>query len=94
MSDEEVLKYLANQSRSVVPKTRKQILRQQPGRKPEARAQETFKDFSASHLYCPKCRQAMPVKEKLLLYLPTGNLFDYCCERCGTSVGTRKTGIY
>ncbi len=50
-----------------------------------------FKSFSAAQLYCPKCAKAMPVKEKLLLHIPGGDLFDYVCKVCGTSLGTRKT---
>jgi hypothetical protein len=51
-----------------------------------------FKELSASKLYCPKCRVATPVRERLLLVLPTGSdLYDYMCTQCGESVGT-KTG--
>lgn len=55
------------------------------GGKPEA-----YRDFTATELYCPKCRQAMAVREKMLLVLPDGDLFDYVCSKCGTSVGSRK----
>ncbi len=51
-----------------------------------------YEAFSATELYCPTCKQSMPVKEKMLLALPSGDLFDYCCSRCGTSLGTRQTG--
>jgi len=40
-------------------------------------------------LYCPKCRQATPTREHLLLVLPDGSLYDYRCARCGTSTGSR-----
>jgi hypothetical protein len=30
------------------------------------------------------------VRERLLLVLPDGDLFEYLCARCGTSAGTRK----
>ncbi len=49
-----------------------------------------FGNFTASELYCPKCRQSQPVREKLLLVLPTGELHEYVCARCATSVGERK----
>ncbi len=49
-----------------------------------------FKNFQVSSLYCPKCKQATEVREKLLLVLPDGNLFDYSCSLCGTSVGKKK----
>jgi hypothetical protein len=49
-----------------------------------------FKKFQASSLYCPKCKQATEVREKLLLVLPDGDLFNYYCSLCGTSVGKKK----
>ncbi|HJP19486.1 MAG TPA: cytoplasmic protein [Nitrospinota bacterium] len=49
-----------------------------------------FKKFQASSLYCPKCRRATEVRERLLLVLPDGDLFDYSCSLCGTSVGKKK----
>lgn len=54
--------------------------------------QAAYEGFHASELYCPKCKQAMPTKERHLLYLPNGDLYDYSCPRCGTSLGSRKTG--
>ncbi len=47
-------------------------------------------NFSASHIFCSKCNRPMPVTERLLLYLPDGDLYDFKCNRCGTSVGTKK----
>jgi len=49
-----------------------------------------FKEFSATHLYCPNCKASMPVREVLLLVLPDGNLYDYRCLVCGDSLGTKK----
>ena len=51
--------------------------------------QQQFGDFKATELYCPKCRQAQPVRERLLLVLPSGELHDYLCARCATSLGQR-----
>ena len=48
-----------------------------------------FGDFIASELYCPKCRSSQSVREKLLLVLPSGELHEYLCSRCGTSLGKR-----
>lgn len=45
--------------------------------------------MQASSLYCPRCREATPVREALLLVLPDGNLYDYRCARCGTATGSR-----
>lgn len=50
---------------------------------------EQFGDFTASEIYCPKCRVSQPVRERLLLVLPSGELHEYVCARCGTSVGKR-----
>lgn len=49
-----------------------------------------FRDLSASALYCPRCKAAMPVRERLLLVLPDGELFEYLCARCAASLGSRK----
>lgn len=59
-----------------------------PARGP-AQPQEQFQSFRASSLYCPQCRQATPVRERLLLVLPDGNLYEYRCVYCGTSTGSK-----
>lgn len=51
---------------------------------------QQFGDFVASELYCPKCRRSQPVREKLLLVLPTGELHEYLCSQCATSLGERE----
>ena len=48
-----------------------------------------FKEFNATELYCPNCRQAGPVRKRLLLVLPEGDKYEYLCARCLTSVGTK-----
>lgn len=53
-------------------------------------AQPQYKDFSATELFCPKCRQATPVREHLLLVLPDGDLYEYLCVYCGTSLGEKR----
>lgn len=50
---------------------------------------QQFGDLVASELYCPKCKQSQPVRERLLLVLPTGELHEYLCARCATSLGER-----
>jgi hypothetical protein len=50
---------------------------------------QQFGAFTASELYCPKCRCARPVREKLLLILPSGELHEYLCTGCGSSLGQR-----
>lgn len=49
-----------------------------------------YKDFTATELFCPKCRQATPVRERLLLVLPDGDLFEYRCTYCGTPLGEKR----
>ncbi len=49
-----------------------------------------FEDFNATALYCSRCKQAMPVRDRLLLILPDGELYEYICQGCGASVGTKK----
>jgi hypothetical protein len=51
--------------------------------------QQQFGAFTASELYCPKCQAARPVREKLLLILPSGELYEYLCTGCGSSLGKR-----
>lgn len=51
--------------------------------------QQQFGNFTASELYCPKCASAQPVRERLLLVLPTGELHEFVCVKCGTSLGKR-----
>ena len=50
---------------------------------------QQFGTFTASELYCPKCRMSQPVRERLLLVLPTGELHEFLCSRCGESLGKR-----
>lgn len=51
---------------------------------------KSFDQLSASLLYCDRCRRAMPVWERLLLILPDGELYDYLCQGCGQSVGSKR----
>lgn len=48
-----------------------------------------FRELAASELYCPRCQQARQVRERLLLVLPDGELHEYRCAVCATSLGTR-----
>ncbi len=50
---------------------------------------DQFDSMEASLLYCPKCRQATPVRKRLLLVLSEGEKFDYVCTRCGTISGDK-----
>jgi hypothetical protein len=49
-----------------------------------------FEELQASALFCGRCRSPQPVRERLLLVLPDGELHEYLCRQCGESVGKRK----
>ncbi len=53
-------------------------------------SQKQFENFTASSLYCDKCKTAMPVRQRLLLVLPEKEIFDYLCTGCASSVGSRE----
>ena len=53
-------------------------------------SQQQFENFTASSLYCEKCKAAMPVRERLLLILPDKEVYDYLCTGCASSVGQRE----
>ncbi len=53
-------------------------------------SQQQFENFTASSLYCDKCKTAMPVRERLLLILPEKEIYDYLCTGCASSVGQRE----
>jgi hypothetical protein len=53
-------------------------------------SQQQFESFTASSLYCEKCKAAMPVRERLLLILPDREIYDYLCTNCASSVGQRE----
>lgn len=52
-------------------------------------ATEGYEQFEATSLYCPHCKEAVPVRKKLLLILPEGDEYEYLCIRCGSSVGIK-----
>ncbi len=53
-------------------------------------SEQQFENFTASSLYCEKCKTAMPVRERLLLVLPDKEIYDYLCTGCASSVGSRE----
>lgn len=48
-----------------------------------------FKEFDATELYCNRCKQAVPVRKRLLLVLPEGDKYEYLCAYCSETVGTK-----
>lgn len=51
---------------------------------------DQYGSFDATELFCPRCKAAQPVRQQLLLVLPTGNQYEYRCSVCGTSVGGKS----
>ncbi|MFQ5588331.1 MAG: hypothetical protein ACE5F7_05780 [Nitrospiria bacterium] len=51
---------------------------------------KNFDKLKASLLYCNTCGRAMPVRERLLLVLSNGELYDYLCQGCGHSLGSKR----
>ena len=49
-----------------------------------------YESFRAASLFCPRCQKAQPVRERLLLILPDGELYEYVCQFCWTQLGKRK----
>ena len=50
---------------------------------------DAFKEFDATQLYCPRCKQAVAVRKRLLLVLPEGDKYEYLCAFCSETVGTK-----
>ncbi len=64
----------------------------QPGVPPPPRMRRParqYRDLEATSLYCPRCRQAMPVRKRLLLVLPEGEKYEYLCAQCGQTCGEK-----
>lgn len=51
--------------------------------------EKSFDQLQAALLFCNHCRKAMPVRERLLLVLPDGELYEYLCRGCNQSVGSK-----
>ena len=52
---------------------------------------EQFGDLNASCLFCSSCGRSTPARQRLLLILPDGCLYEYRCAVCGTVTGDKKT---
>jgi hypothetical protein len=66
-------------------------MRKPPPRRPRSAQapQAAYDQFEASSLFCPRCRQAVPVRKRLLLVLPDGDKYEYLCSFCSFSLGTK-----
>ena len=49
-----------------------------------------FENLEAVTLFCPRCREAMPVRKRLLLVLLEDEIYEYVCVSCGDSLGQKK----
>src|ERR1044071_8158749 len=58
-----------------------------PLRRPRGAA--GYGSLEASLLHCPRCRQAMPVRKRLLLVLMDGEKHEYVCQQCGTPCASK-----
>jgi len=52
---------------------------------PRGQPQASYGSLEASLLFCPRCRQAMPVRKRLLLVLLDGEKHEYVCQQCGAT---------
>jgi len=57
--------------------------------RPGPQQQKQSAGIVAAQLFCPRCRRAMPVRERILLYLLNEELHEYTCANCGESLGKR-----
>ena len=58
-----------------------------PPRRP--RQPESYGSLEASLLFCPRCREAKPVRKRLLLVLTDGEKHEYVCSQCGTPCASK-----
>ena len=52
-----------------------------------------YDDFVATELYCAHCKASMPVKQRLILVLPDGYLYEYICPQCGEMLGDKTVSL-
>ncbi len=60
----------------------------------ESDSSDAFKEFDAAELYCPQCKQSVPVRKRLLLVLPEGDKYEYLCAFCAETVGTKIDKVH
>ena len=59
------------------------------GHRQYSQPESDFDQLEATELYCPECGRAVPVRKSLLLVLPEGDKYEYCCQHCGAKVGDK-----
>ena len=50
---------------------------------------DAYGSLEASLLFCPRCREARPVRKRLLLVLLDGEKHEYVCRECGTPCASK-----
>lgn len=50
---------------------------------------DSYGSLEVSEMFCSQCKRAQPVRQHLLLVLPSGNKYEYRCAHCGNSVGSK-----
>ena len=58
--------------------------------RPGGNPNRQFENLRAAELHCPKCGGLRPVRERLLLVLPHGEIHAYRCAVCGEALATRE----
>ena len=48
---------------------------------------DSYQEFEAAELFCPKCKRSVPVRKRMLLVLSEGDKYDYHCTVCGERIG-------
>ncbi|MBF0465699.1 MAG: hypothetical protein HQK88_13045 [Nitrospirae bacterium] len=48
-----------------------------------------FDKFTARALYCNLCKKAVAVTEKMISAQPECTVYDYQCNICGSSLGSK-----
>ena len=56
----------------------------------DSKTRPSFSGIVASQLFCPTCNKAQPVRQKLLLVLPSGDKIGYFCKVCGREIGAKQ----
>ena len=49
-----------------------------------------YSSLEVSEMFCSNCKASRPVRQHLLLVLPTGNRYEIRCAECGQSVGAKS----
>ena len=67
----------------------KDFIKQTGAFTPKTSKRGMYEEFDATELYCPRCKRPVSVRKRLLLVLPEGDKYEYRCEFCFESVGTK-----